>query len=214
MYDQKPIAMSALQALINKLSTTTKIADDGVYGEATHRAFLSLSPQDQSKVRTFANVSLGYTIPKNLSWGQVQFLVDKASKATGVPVSYLMKLVKLENTTTPTGIQVEYEGTFRGIGQFDKATWQRVSSLDFSKVVNDEDSLLAVCQLYIDNKATFAKKYPGKPFTDEVAYLYHNQGAGNAYDFLATGDAKPVLLSQSKAAVAVAYTARDQVMAA
>jgi hypothetical protein len=211
---QKPLAVSALQGLINKLSPSAKIADDGVYGEATHRAFLALSPADQSKVKTFATVSLGYTMPKDLTWGQVQYLVDKASAQTGVPVSYLMKLVKLENKATPTGIQIEYEGKFKGIGQFDKATWNRVSKLDYSKVVNDEDSLLAVCQLYIANRATFAKKYPGKPFTDEVAYLYHNQGAGNAYEFLSTGDAKPVLLSQSKAAVAVAYTARDQVMSA
>lgn len=38
------------------------------------------------------------------------------------------------------------------------------------------------------NRAYYTRKFRGYPYTDVIAYLFHQQGAGGAAEFLRTGN--------------------------
>ena len=204
-------AKSALQALINTLSRGKALTLDGKIGPSSMEAIASLNPNDQQLVSVFGRTILDFYPPRGISFQKLDQMITDAAERKQIPASYLILMVKQENHTSVEGIVVEYEGTFKGIAQFNKQTWDAVSRLEYEDfVVDDYRSLIAASELYLRNRTSFRIKFPGAYYTDEIAYLYHNQGAGESARFLSTGHAEPALLSQSRAAQAVAYKALDQ----
>jgi hypothetical protein len=50
-----------------------------------------------------------------------------------------------------------------------------------------DSSMLAAALLYEENKRVFEAQFPHANYTDEIAYLYHQQGSTSARTFLETG---------------------------
>lgn len=204
-------AESALQALINSLTRPDRLVVDGEIGPETINAIAEMPSGHQEIVNTYANVILGTVPPRLIPYDRITKMVSDVAMIMRVPASYLDLVVKLENKNTRKGVFVEYEGTFKGIGQFNEATWNRVSEKDYDKyVTNDFESLKAVASLYIANRLTYFRQFPSGAYTDEVAYLYHNQGAGGAASYIRSGVVKPVLARQSQKAIEIAKIAHDQ----
>jgi len=130
---------------------------------------------------------LGLDLPVSLDREAVEGLCRNVSRRTNVPVSYLVKTVYLENASTNGVITVEYFGKYRGIGQFDKRTWESVMDASYD-TTDPEVGLIAVAKLYLANERSFRAKFGKARYTDGIAYLYHNQGASAAASFIRTGD--------------------------
>jgi len=140
--------------------------------------------------------------------------VASAASLTGVPVSYLRQTVVNENFPAAGGFETTQTGNFRGLGQFNAATWngirKQIVSLPPYEVGSKDpmSSVLAIAYLYLDNKRQFAATFPRGKYGDEIAYLYHNQGGPAAASFLRTG--KLVYPKQSAKALATFTLARTQ----
>lgn len=183
------------------------VTADGIYGTITARNYSRL-PEQLKEAHDVVAASLGYIPPQVLSLDGVSTMAENVAKGYRVPVSYLLKTIFLENKVVlrDDTIFVEYEGKYKGLGQFDEETWTSVMGTDFSDVKSSEQSLIAIAKLYVANKQSFMIQHGKKPFTDSIAYLYHNQGAGSASRFL-RGQSL-VYPKQSSRALAVFDTAR------
>jgi hypothetical protein len=100
--------------------------------------------------------------------------------------SFLHRVVELENHSLDDGYIIDMEPPYVGLGQFDKATWRAVTDVPFSSASNMSQSLEALVSLYVENKRSFDLEFDGI-FTEEIAYLYHNQGASASAEYLKTG---------------------------
>lgn len=127
--------------------------------------------------------------------GSVRRSIEHIALEQDIPASYLALTLSLENRSTPTSYETTRTGTYRGLGQFSRTTWRALVDMypnadlgpyDFGSV-DMERSIRAVALLYRANRITFRRHFPGLPFSDEIGYLYHQQGAGGAYSFLRTG---------------------------
>jgi len=131
---------------------------------------------------------------------------------TNVPSSYIIDTVRLENYGTKLldGFIVETAGKYRGLGQFDKKTWDSVMSpVSFDSVSSTYDSLLAIARLYERNKRSFVVQGNDlNLYSNGVAYLYHNQGATSAHLYLESG--RLVYPQQSLKAKRLFKRARDE----
>lgn len=192
---------------------------DGVLGPRTLDAYLALSEDDRRVVNELLTARDPNSVPalrealdvhltngriraregsevKYVTHEDVAQMIRAVSKELDVPESYLQLMVSLENYSTPDGYAVEYDGPFRGIAQFNRATWESIRRLypslnlpEFEVGVTDElQSLLAAGALYHDNKRSFERTFGTEGyFSDEIAYVYHQQGAPAAAEFLRSG---------------------------
>lgn len=112
--------------------------------------------------------------------------------------SYLRLMVLLENWDTGAFIEASVTGSFRGIAQFGESTWDWISTLN-SKLtgVSWEEgtksvsmSIVAALVLYRKNKVSFGKSFPRRYYSREIAYTYHQQGAGGGRHYIRTGTLK------------------------
>lgn len=102
-------------------------------------------------------------------------------------------------------------GKHRGPFQFDKVTWDALDTgsikYSWSSNVNSRDiSTLFFNRLISSNKGIHIA-WSTAPFTNEIAYLYHNQGASAAREYLETG--KLVFPKQSRDALNTFAQARN-----
>jgi hypothetical protein len=179
---------------------------DGLYGRMTSRAYQRASGIVQSLHDDVAQ-DLGYIPPVLASFDEIEKICSDVASSWGVPSSYMTKILMAENQVNlnKDEILIEYDGTFKGLGQFNSATWESVVPYPFADVVSHARSAEAVCRLYLANKATHASVF-SSPFTDNIAYLYHNQGAGSARRYLDTGNL--TFPKQSELALAIFAIAR------
>jgi hypothetical protein len=196
----RSFAIKSVQAMISALGKI-KLSLDGDFGAKTIRALLNLGEPQRQLVQNHAS-KLDVSTPHVLSASQADILATTASMKTGVPKSYFEKVIKLENKTVQGNVIVEFDGTFKGIGQFNRPTFEAVSTSPWSQVKDHSTSLEAVGQLYLANKKSFqVNRTADFEYTDEIAYLFHNQGAGAASSFLDSGKLK--YPKQSRKALAV-----------
>lgn len=173
-------------------------------------------------VQKKAIVELQALLPKAQSAaGRVRFTdaeingaVARISSEIGVPASYYKFLMPIENFVVAGGIETTVSGSFRGLGQFNRQTWDGLRRLGRNLPQYEEGtsqlnaSLYAIGFLYLENKKAYESTFKGRVFTNEIAYLYHNQGAPAAGQYLTSG--KLVYPKQSNSAVAVVAAARNQ----
>ncbi|ABI20408.1 P5a [Pseudomonas phage phi6] len=195
-----------------------KVRADGVVGSET-RAALDALPENQKK----AIVELQALLPKAQSVGnsrvrfttaEVDSAVPRISQKIGVPASYYQFLIPIENFVVAGGFETTVSGSFRGLGQFNRQTWDGLRRLGRNLPAFEEGSaqlnasLYAIGFLYLENKRAYEASFKGRVFTHEIAYLYHNQGAPAAEQYLTSG--RLVYPKQSEAAVAAVAAARNQ----
>lgn len=116
----------------------------------------------------------------------VDAAIDRVAGELGVPASYLTLVVELENWVSDDEVVTTTVGTFRGLGQFNRVTWDSVMSIPYSRAAEIYPGLTAIARLYKSNRVYHSANL-GSEFTDAVGYLYHNQGAPSAKKFLVTG---------------------------
>lgn len=183
------------------------IVVDGHFGPMSALA-LNRSPQDVREVVNDLAQELDWRLPDVVNEMEMDQLVDEYAQKFDVPRSYLASLVILENTMKDGNYIVEHEGTHRGLGQFDRPTWKAVMNEPFFNSVLPSKSMEAISRLYAKNKDSYLAKFPDGEYTDEIAYLYHNQGAPAAAVFLETGNL--VYPMQSKKAITLFAVARNK----
>lgn len=88
------------------------------------------------------------------------------------------------------GYVINRSGTYRGLGQFSKYTWDAVCRqglpYPYTLVGNPHADVLATFMLLQDSKR-FHRNTFGTGFNKKIAYLYHNQGAPAGASYLRTG---------------------------
>lgn len=193
------------------------VSADGIIGPQTRAAVSSLTGQDRALVEALeSRVAPPSQRPgwMFVSYATARNAIDAAHAETGVPLSYLASILPLENVEVTGGYKTTTSGTFRGLGQFDEQTWNGLRRLGYplpsfgDGAVRPETAMKAVAYLYQANRKTHAAVFPGSEFTDELGYLYHNQGAPAAQRYLRTGQL--VYPEQSEHALSVAASARSQ----
>lgn len=197
----------AVQTAIRALGTQP-IAIDGIIGNQTIAAYSKLSGDAKGIVDNLAR-SLDVDINRKIvSKADLSRIAENVSARYNVPLSYLMNTVDIENIPVADGYLIETAGKYRGLGQFDRVTWNAVTSEPFNRAGDVASDLRAIAQLYLANKQTFRNEFGPREFTDRIAYLYHNQGAGAAAQYLRTGKLR--FSKQSDVALAVFRDAKGE----
>lgn len=196
--------VNTLQLVLNSLGHSLRV--DGDLGPRTWGA-LESSSANHPWLKELAE-KLGIKKDDFLSYAQIDQLAADVGAREGVPSSYLRETFLIENKQVAGGIEVEYAGTFRGLGQFNRRTWNSVMDVPFSEVTDHNQSATATARLYNANKVSFLNVFPGGEYTNAIAYLYHNQGAGAASSYLKTGKIR--WPKQSKHALNTFALARGQ----
>jgi hypothetical protein len=164
---------------------------DGVLGSRTATAFERLRANDPEAMDSLRNVcgipefyiarsSLDVIVADILN-SNPQYICAKG---------YLDICLDMENRKMLDGYFIDPTPPFVGIGQFDRDTWERVSDEPYAHATDVDKSVIAIFELYLANRRSFLTQFSGSTessFTDEVAYLYHNQGASGARSFIRTG---------------------------
>lgn len=201
---------SAVQYALRALGYDVRV--DGIYGPKTAEAVSKAAAAGKSVITNMINALPDADAPANslvITRPDLYELMCVVSEATDVPMSYLELCMVLENKWLSGGVVMELEGRFRGLGQHDKKTWDGLIKLGYKlpafEQMDKESSLYATAYLYKENEKAFKARRRGT-FFDEVAYLYHNQGAPNAYLYLTTASLR--YPGQSPAAREVLVTAR------
>lgn len=115
-------------------------------------------------------------------------------------LSYLRMAAKLEN-----GL-LDNSGPIIGLFQFSEIAWLEAGSGDWKQNAFDPaKSTRAALRFFHLNRERYRRQFSGV-FTNEIAYLYHNQGPSAARHFLMTGELRFPM--QSLAALEVFNTLR------
>jgi len=132
---------------------------------------------------------------------------------------YVLFVCQLENFAHSIdgvkGYAVETAEPYVGLGQFAEATWQALVDKDLLSIPYSYAGLpvadiTAIVALFYDLQRSFLKHWPNRSsedFTNELAYLYHNQGAKQARNYLYSGRLK--WPQQSKTALRIMANARE-----
>lgn len=191
--------VKGLQSLLNTRIQAGLVVD-GVYGPKTASAMAKLPASDRQLVEAVL-LALGIRVPAVISRALLEELAERLSAETGVPLSYLKLCLRLENGDADHYV-VDMEGRYQGFGQFDMVTWIKCVPKEARNMRGTPYwDIKAICQLYMLNKATFENVFKDREYTDQIAYLYHNQGAGGAEQYIRSRRLR--YPQQSKAALLV-----------
>jgi hypothetical protein len=212
------VTITNVKALQTIIASRQLISVDGKFGPQSLSALNRLPALEQTTVLNASkmmNVQIDLSDNDSLttvSLEEVESNASMVSNLTNVPTSFILKTVMLENYGTKLldGFVVETAGKYKGLGQFDKKTWDSVMSpTPFSSVSSTFDSLLAIARLYERNKRSFVVQGNNPNlYSNGVAYLYHNQGAASARLYLNSG--RLVYPQQSLKAKRLFKRARDE----
>lgn len=205
----------AIQYLLR--ASGANVRADGILGPKTEGALVAAPKSVQQTVQTMRSTVAALPVPVDpafISDQALSPLVQRAASVTGSTISYLELSLRIENfrDSGRGGFRTVLTGSHRGLGQFDEVTWNSISRVGDVGVYpsvadpNHAGSVLAMGYLYLENKRVFLAAFPDGKFTDEVAYLYHNQGSTQATNFLRSG--KLSYPSQSREAIRVMQIAR------
>ena len=76
-------------------------------------------------------------------------------------------------------------GAIRGPYQFSRIAWKEVGEGDWeTNAIDLMHSARACVRYYLLNERRFNRIYPGREYTNAIAYLYHNQGPSGAAYYL------------------------------
>jgi hypothetical protein len=184
------------QTLLNHLGISVQV--DGLPGQQTMGGISAL-PKEQRKALVNLTSAMN-TCDSFLLLKTLKKIAINATTAESTPsaVSFLSLLIDMENTVYQGVVYVKSSASFKGIAQFNEKTWSALTSLPFSLAEDPKTALRAAVKLYKANRS-FHTNHSTLPFTDDIAYLYHNQGASSALDYLKHG--RLVYPKQSVAAV-------------
>lgn len=215
-------AVRGVQYLLR--ASGASIAADGIVGPRTMAAIAKTSsPAVKAAVKEFDVKEQVRDSGNRVFIPQAQ--LDSAIRAAvarfGQKVEpFLRLMVKLENYPGPGGVFTTYDGKYKGVAQFAAATWAlgaaRLPEVGTYENVRDVDtSMLLAAWYYIDHEAAFARfrRRSGAQgdFSPELGYLYHQQGAPAAEEFLRTGVLRHP--RQSNQSIAILKAVRGSVMA-
>lgn len=181
---------------------------DGKVGVQTLNAFYAVKDSRSSLFSELVQVT-GVDLPAVMKISEVQEIVRR-STFTSVPKSYLNLLVAVEPVVIGDLVILDRSGKYVGVTQFDRRSYEEVRQSgvsnsrgieveqllppfdDFVKAspeVMVEASLSAAAAYYLVNERRLKASLKGKfvKYTDDVAYLAHNQGATGAAKYLMTG---------------------------
>lgn len=203
-------AIKTVQAYLNS-TAGTKLSVDGVMGSQTLGAIAAHKDSDSLLNTLTTKLKIDTKIEGVYTREELTELARTASAATGAPFEYLMFAFYLENYPAGDGVRTEYKATYRGLGQFGRRAWSAVGLSNWEDGVKDPVlSAWATGRYYMLNKAVFEKQFPGRVFTKEIAYTFHNLGPGGGAANL-QGNPPSYLAVQSDKAKATAALARRQI---
>lgn len=187
--------VKAVQQLLRALGEP--IAVDGVAGPKTRAAVLKHSADD-----LVSAVTGRFPLPSNgrvfVPEQQIEAAIrDTVLRYSDVPSTYLRLVVRLENYPALGGVETTFGGKYQGLGQFGQAAWDDVRDNEdptlgsYEKGVRDVNlSIRAIAGYHRLNRRRVrnaAPKLYARGYSDELAYLAHNQGAGGAARLFAGG---------------------------
>lgn len=203
-------AVKTVQAYLNS-TTNSRLRVDGVMGPHTAAVINANKDSDSLLTMLTKKLNINTQVAGVYTRAELVQLATEAAARTGAPFEYIMYAFYHENFPAGDGLRTEYDGTFRGLGQFGQVAWRDVGLPDWANGVKDPVlSAWAVGRYYMLNKARFEREFPGKEYTREIAYTYHNLGPGGAAGNL-KGRPPSYLKVQSSKAQATARLARSQV---
>lgn len=216
-------AVRGVQYLLR--ASGANIAADGIVGPRTMAAIeASSSPAVKAAAKEFKveQPSSGQGANRVfVSQAQLDSAIRAAVARFGKKVEpFLRLMVKLENFPAPGGVFTTYHGTYKGVAQFGADAWRRGAARlpevgAYENVRDVDKSMLLAAWYYIDHEAAFARfrRRSGAQgdFGPALGYLYHQQGAPAAEEFLETGKLR--YPRQSNQSIAILNAVRGAVMA-
>lgn len=192
-------AIRTLQQVLNLLGQPLKA--DGIFGPKTFRALVSISQTFKADPNELGRI-LGLDYDILVSWSEIEHTLQLYPEHHASFVRFLISIEK-EGLYDARWVYNDGVGKYRGIAQFDKSTWDSVSHLPYStSVVVASSSIAASVALYEANLDYFSR-HIGGAFTNEIAYLFHNQGASASRQFLTNGNLRwPEQSAKAKAVFA------------
>lgn len=175
--------ISDLQRILRILGSTVSV--DGLFGPNTFRALSMIASQlgaDPNKLGRLLGLKYDLMVP----WSTVESILSSKSKKESDYIRFLLSIEK-QGMMDSKWIYNDGFGTYRGLCQFDTPTWRAVSDIPYELGVTDPKSAIdAALKLYYKNELYFTLNIGGL-YTNDVAYLFHNQGAAGARHYLTTG---------------------------
>jgi hypothetical protein len=195
------------QATVNFVSRYPILKVDGIIGPATVSAYSALKGAARDVVDSlvvkpspFLRSKLdGGRNPLSklrfFSRGDTFDAMKVAENLTDVPLSFLNLMVQQENFVHTNGYDAGMSGNYRGLAQIGKSTWESLQKAPYGNVLtwweegvkDAKQSMIAAGLLYKANKVDFLRQYPARQFTDDIAYLFHQQGTPSALSWLKDG---------------------------
>lgn len=198
-------ATRAAQAVLNEHSP---IVTDGRWGSYTERAFVSANGSVQSAIRAVTgSFGVEYTpealrdrvrVSKSVlsvigpDWideGKARALIERAANRVGLATTALQDFLDLEPVKKRVDGVTYYNvnstnGPYKGLFQFNQDAWTSAAKIEpsigsFSNVFDPWLNTLAAAAYakFNEREVRRSRKYTG-PFTGDVYYTMHNQGAG------------------------------------
>lgn len=121
---RRDAGVEALQNALNSI-LGTKLKIDGVIGTETINAYYTAVARGDKVVQSIT-ATAGYSLPAAISRKDLDAVVKRVSGAMYSPVSYLELLLKLEPKKVGDFVLLDREGTFVGITQFNKRSYEDV----------------------------------------------------------------------------------------
>lgn len=203
-------AVKTVQAYLNS-TTNAGLRVDGVLGPRTAAVIHANKDSDSLLTMLTKKLNVNATVAGTYTRGELVQLATEAAARTGAPFDYIMFTFYHENFPFGDGLRTEYDKDYRGLGQFGEIAWKDVGLSDWANGVKDPVlSAWAIGRYYMLNKARFEREFPGKEYTREIAYTYHNLGPTGASGNL-NGKPPAYLKGQSDRAQTTARKARSQV---
>lgn len=163
--------------------------------EELNPSVVSVQQPELEPRKVIASMSFPKTSGDFLIFPLDSILEQIGTMGTPEEQEYLRLMVYLENfIENHSQVRTSNTGSYRGIAQFGRVTWEDVrydhpALPQWEIGVRDvNSSLTAALRLYRRNRRIFSRHFPGREFSKEIAYLYHQQGPSGAKQYLMTGE--------------------------
>lgn len=176
--------ISDLQRILRILGATVSI--DGIFGPNTFRSLSVIASQlnaDPNKLGRLLGLEYDLMIPRSAIESILSFKTKREA-------DFIRFMLSIENQGLMNSDWVYNDnfGKHRGLAQFDAPTWESVSDVPYDEgVVDPQCTIDAAIRLFHSNEMYFTTKIGGV-YTNEIAYLFHNQGASGARHYLTKGN--------------------------